>query len=70
MSVYEDHMCDLLSRCSLTTEEVRESYRLGGPEAHESTDILFLSRAVSFISELDFLHIQDGLKPNFIIRST
>ncbi|KAA0709247.1 Nucleoside diphosphate-linked moiety X motif 22 [Triplophysa tibetana] len=32
-------------RCSLTTEEVRESYRRGGPEAHESTDILFLSRA-------------------------
>ncbi|XP_051506158.1 uridine diphosphate glucose pyrophosphatase NUDT22 [Myxocyprinus asiaticus] len=32
-------------RCSLTTEEVRDFYRRGGPEAHESTDILFLSQA-------------------------
>ncbi|XP_067220510.1 uridine diphosphate glucose pyrophosphatase NUDT22 [Chanodichthys erythropterus] len=32
-------------RCTLTTEEVRDFYRRGGPEAHESTDILFLSRA-------------------------
>ncbi|NP_001006069.1 uridine diphosphate glucose pyrophosphatase NUDT22 [Danio rerio] len=32
-------------RCTLTTEEVRDFYRRGGPEANESTDILFLSRA-------------------------
>ncbi|CAM4612314.1 hypothetical protein PO909_006666 [Leuciscus waleckii] len=32
-------------RCTLTSEEVRDFYRRGGPEAHESTDILFLSRA-------------------------
>lgn len=32
-------------RCTLTTEEVRDFYKRGGPEAHESTDILFLSRA-------------------------
>uniref|UniRef100_A0A673L556 Nudix (nucleoside diphosphate linked moiety X)-type motif 22 n=1 Tax=Sinocyclocheilus rhinocerous TaxID=307959 RepID=A0A673L556_9TELE len=34
-------------RCTLTTEDVRDFYRHGGPEAHESTEILFLSRAVS-----------------------
>lgn len=32
-------------QCSLTTSEVRDYYRQGGPEAHETTDILFLSRA-------------------------
>ncbi|XP_067312770.1 uridine diphosphate glucose pyrophosphatase NUDT22 [Pseudorasbora parva] len=31
-------------RCTLATEEVRDFYRRGGPEANESTDILFLSR--------------------------
>ncbi|TRY98767.1 hypothetical protein DNTS_025504 [Danionella cerebrum] len=31
-------------RCSLPTQEVRDLYRRGGPEAHESTDIMFLSR--------------------------
>ncbi|ROL55524.1 Nucleoside diphosphate-linked moiety X motif 22 [Anabarilius grahami] len=40
-------------RCTLTTEEVRDFYRRGGPEAHESTDILFLSRAVSI-----YIHIK------------
>ncbi|KAJ3587544.1 hypothetical protein NHX12_011141 [Muraenolepis orangiensis] len=30
--------------CSLTSEEVRELYWRGGPEANESTDIVFLSR--------------------------
>ncbi|XP_050983820.1 uridine diphosphate glucose pyrophosphatase NUDT22 [Labeo rohita] len=35
-------------RCTLTTDEVRDFYRRGGPEAHESTDILFLSRAKMF----------------------
>lgn len=35
-------------RCTLTTEEVRDFYRHGGPEAHESTEILFLSRAKMF----------------------
>ncbi|XP_061091797.1 uridine diphosphate glucose pyrophosphatase NUDT22 [Conger conger] len=29
--------------CSLTSEEVKEFYWQGGPEAHESTDIVFLS---------------------------
>lgn len=32
-----------LSRCSLSSEEVKEFYWQGGPEAHESTDIVFLS---------------------------
>ncbi|KAI4872764.1 hypothetical protein NFI96_026998 [Prochilodus magdalenae] len=31
-------------KCSLTTEEVKDFYWRGGPEAHESTDIVFLSR--------------------------
>ncbi|XP_053285243.1 uridine diphosphate glucose pyrophosphatase NUDT22 [Pleuronectes platessa] len=31
-------------RCSLTTDEVRKLYWKGGAEAHESTDIVFLSR--------------------------
>ncbi|KAG7220989.1 hypothetical protein INR49_017720 [Caranx melampygus] len=31
--------------CSLTSDEVRELYWKGGVEAHESTDIVFLSRA-------------------------
>uniref|UniRef100_A0A673GP99 Nucleoside diphosphate-linked moiety X motif 22-like n=1 Tax=Sinocyclocheilus rhinocerous TaxID=307959 RepID=A0A673GP99_9TELE len=35
-------------RCTLTTEELRDLYRRGGPEAHESTEILFLSRAKMF----------------------
>ncbi|XP_043089142.1 uridine diphosphate glucose pyrophosphatase NUDT22 isoform X2 [Puntigrus tetrazona] len=33
-------------RCALTTEEVRDVYRHGGPEAHESTEILFLSQTI------------------------
>lgn len=33
-------------RCSLTTEEVKDFYWRGGPEAHESTDIVFLSQSV------------------------
>ncbi|XP_072524377.1 uridine diphosphate glucose pyrophosphatase NUDT22 isoform X2 [Salminus brasiliensis] len=32
-------------RCSLTMEEVKDFYWRGGPEAHESTDIVFLNRA-------------------------
>ncbi|XP_046715837.1 uridine diphosphate glucose pyrophosphatase NUDT22 isoform X3 [Silurus meridionalis] len=32
-------------RCSLTEEEVKEFYWRGGPEAHESTDIVFLSKS-------------------------
>ncbi|KAM3836029.1 uridine diphosphate glucose pyrophosphatase NUDT22 [Diretmus argenteus] len=35
---------ELSESCSLTSEEVRELYWRGGAEAHESTDILFLSR--------------------------
>lgn len=31
--------------CSLTSDEVRQLYWKGGPEAHESTDVVFLSRA-------------------------
>ncbi|KAM4617518.1 uridine diphosphate glucose pyrophosphatase NUDT22 isoform 2-T2 [Discoglossus pictus] len=31
-------------RCSLSSEEVRERYLQGGPEAQESTDILFITR--------------------------
>nr|XP_019963203.1 PREDICTED: nucleoside diphosphate-linked moiety X motif 22 [Paralichthys olivaceus] len=31
-------------RCSLTSDEVRKLYWKGGAEAHESTDIVFLSR--------------------------
>lgn len=31
-----------LSRCSLTSEEVRSYYLSGGPEAHESTGIIFV----------------------------
>ncbi|XP_058506360.1 uridine diphosphate glucose pyrophosphatase NUDT22 [Solea solea] len=31
--------------CSLTSEDVRQLYWKGGAEAHESTDIIFLSRA-------------------------
>ncbi|KAM9849922.1 uridine diphosphate glucose pyrophosphatase NUDT22 [Aulostomus maculatus] len=30
--------------CSLTSDEVRKLYWKGGPEAHESTDIIFISR--------------------------
>ncbi|XP_054426943.1 uridine diphosphate glucose pyrophosphatase NUDT22 [Pteronotus mesoamericanus] len=29
-------------QCSLASEQVREHYRRGGPEAHESTDIIFV----------------------------
>ncbi|KAK3526703.1 hypothetical protein QTP70_032081 [Hemibagrus guttatus] len=32
-------------RCSLTMEDVKDFYQRGGPEAHESTDIVFLSKA-------------------------
>jgi hypothetical protein len=35
-----------LSRCSLTSEEVRNYYLSGGPEAHESTGILFVETQV------------------------
>ncbi|XP_053305682.1 uridine diphosphate glucose pyrophosphatase NUDT22 isoform X2 [Spea bombifrons] len=31
-------------RCSLNSEEVRQRYQQGGPEAHESTDIIFIDR--------------------------
>lgn len=31
-------------RCSLTSEEVKDKYLQGGPEAQESTDIIFLDR--------------------------
>lgn len=31
-------------RCSLTSEEVRQNYAIGGPEAQESTSIIFVSR--------------------------
>ncbi|XP_030621321.1 uridine diphosphate glucose pyrophosphatase NUDT22 [Chanos chanos] len=31
-------------RCSLTAEKVKDFYCRGGPEAHESTDIVFLTR--------------------------
>uniref|UniRef100_A0A8C3ZR78 Nudix hydrolase domain-containing protein n=1 Tax=Denticeps clupeoides TaxID=299321 RepID=A0A8C3ZR78_9TELE len=34
-------------RCSLTAKEVQEFYWRGGPEAHESTDIMFLTEKVS-----------------------
>ncbi|XP_028917568.1 uridine diphosphate glucose pyrophosphatase NUDT22 [Ornithorhynchus anatinus] len=29
-------------RCSLTSEQVRQLYQIGGPEAHESSEIIFL----------------------------
>ncbi|XP_076861992.1 uridine diphosphate glucose pyrophosphatase NUDT22 isoform X2 [Brachyhypopomus gauderio] len=32
-------------RCYLTMEEVKDFYSHGGPEAHESTDVVFLKRA-------------------------
>ena len=32
--------------CSLTSDEVRKLYWKGGAEAHESTDIVFLSKTV------------------------
>ncbi|TSQ35294.1 Nucleoside diphosphate-linked moiety X motif 22 [Bagarius yarrelli] len=32
-------------RCSLTAQEVKARYWCGGPEAHESTDIVFLSKS-------------------------
>ncbi|XP_060771188.1 uridine diphosphate glucose pyrophosphatase NUDT22 [Neoarius graeffei] len=32
-------------RCSLTMEAVKDCYWRGGPEAHESTDIVFLSKS-------------------------
>uniref|UniRef100_A0A8C5E3L1 Nudix (nucleoside diphosphate linked moiety X)-type motif 22 n=1 Tax=Gouania willdenowi TaxID=441366 RepID=A0A8C5E3L1_GOUWI len=38
---------DLPVHCSLTSDEVRSLYWKGGAEAHESTDIVFLSRTVS-----------------------
>ncbi|KAG8564226.1 hypothetical protein GDO81_016375 [Engystomops pustulosus] len=31
-------------KCSLTSEEVRERYLQGGPEAHESTEVIFLEK--------------------------
>ncbi|XP_053340058.1 uridine diphosphate glucose pyrophosphatase NUDT22 [Clarias gariepinus] len=36
---------EFFMRCSLTTEEVKDFYWRGGPEAHESTDIVFLSQS-------------------------
>lgn len=36
----------LLSRCSLTSEQVRKYYMSGGPEAHESTGIIFMEKQV------------------------
>uniref|UniRef100_A0A8C5E272 Uridine diphosphate glucose pyrophosphatase-like n=1 Tax=Gouania willdenowi TaxID=441366 RepID=A0A8C5E272_GOUWI len=38
--------------CSLTSDEVRSLYWKGGAEAHESTDIVFLSRTVSVMHPL------------------
>lgn len=35
-----------LSRCSLTSEQVRKHYLSGGPEAHESTGIIFVETQV------------------------
>lgn len=35
-----------LSRCSLTSPEVRSHYLSGGPEAHESTGIIFVETQV------------------------
>lgn len=35
-----------LSRCSLTSEQVRKHYLSGGPEAHESTGIMFVETEV------------------------
>lgn len=35
-----------LSRCSLTSEQVRKYYMSGGPEAHESTGIIFVETQV------------------------
>lgn len=35
-----------LPRCSLTSEEVRRYYMNGGPEAHESTGIIFVETQV------------------------
>lgn len=35
-----------LSRCSLTSEQVRKHYMSGGPEAHESTRIIFVEAEV------------------------
>ncbi|KAM7417502.1 hypothetical protein PAMA_017239 [Pampus argenteus] len=37
--------------CSLTSDEVRKLYWKGGAEAHESTDIVFLSRKVRNLPE-------------------
>ena len=36
----------ILSRCSLTSEQVRRHYMSGGPEAHESTGIIFVEKQV------------------------
>ena len=41
MDIYQDTFM-FLSRCSLTSEEVRSYYLSGGPEAHESTGIIFV----------------------------
>lgn len=35
-----------MPRCSLTSEQVREYYLSGGPEAHESTGIIFVETQV------------------------
>lgn len=35
-----------LPRCSLTSEQVRKHYMSGGPEAHESSGIIFVETQV------------------------
>lgn len=43
--------------CSLTSKEVQELYWKGGAEANESTDVVFLSRAVSTVRSTLFFSI-------------
>ncbi|XP_056383176.1 uridine diphosphate glucose pyrophosphatase NUDT22 isoform X2 [Hyla sarda] len=38
-------------KCSLISEEVRERYLEGGPEAHESTEIIFLEKEIQMLNQ-------------------
>lgn len=51
----------------LTSDEVSELYWKGGAEAHESTDIVFLSRAVSKLQTHMCQCVQLQFNPKVIV---
>ena len=52
-----------LYRCNLGKDEIKQYFEKGGPEAYESTGILFFSQ------EVDFLYLSNrmSLKTTFVV---